>query len=167
MGTEMSPETVRDAVGSLYRLVQVGEFGDPGPVVELAGFMADLMEAVYDGTLSSLQRGLEGGMARARGVTLSLAADTWLQMVRLLGEAATEKANRGDSGPVEMLKALAGPAGRIREILRVTRDIVDLVNTTWDPPDVLDAIARSDADFAAGRIIKGQDLVARLRSPRQ
>ena len=168
MPTDVMPEKVKDAAESLYRLIRQrvpteGQAGEVESYILLASVLADRIRAEWEHLLMQLSEGMDAEVARTIGAALSIAADTWSDLAQDLQDMATRVA-RETGSPLKRASELADEAARTGEIRGAARKLVDSVNAAHHLPLDQDLLARSEDDFAAGRVHKGKDVVARLRS---
>jgi hypothetical protein len=168
MPTDVMPAKVKHAAQSLYRLIKQhvpteAQAGDVESYIMLASALADRIRADWDRLLVQLRDGMGAETVRTIATDLSMAADTWCELAQSLQDMAARLA--GQTGkPIQRILELADEAVRTGEIRAAARTVVDSVNAADNLPFDEDTLKQSEADFAAGRLQKGKDVIARLRS---
>jgi len=163
MPTDLMPEKTQARMTSLRQLIQQHlhaevEIGDLEAFVVLAGALAELLGITWSKFQDRLREGMDDEAARTAAASLSIAADRWLELAQALREAGESAAS------VEGLSELINEGERVSDIRAAFRKVVDSVNSARAIPLDPDLLARSEADFAAGRVQKGSNVIARLRS---
>jgi hypothetical protein len=163
MPIDLMPEKTQNRVLSLQQLIQQhihveGKSGDLEPFIVLTGALAELIEMTWSRFQDQLREGMDEEAARTGGASLSIAADLWLEAAQALRESGRP------GGPVAGLSELTSASESVEEIRATARKVVDSVNAASAAPLDPDLLAKSEADFAAGRVQKGGNVIARLRS---
>jgi hypothetical protein len=167
MPTDVMLEKVKDAVESLYRLIRQripteGQAGEVESYILLASVLADRIRAEWEQLLMQLSDGMNAEVVRTVGAVLSITVDIWSELAQDLQSMATQVAQE-TGRPLKGASELVDEAVRTGEIGDAARRLVDSVNAAHNLPLDQDLLRRSEDDFAAGRVQKGKDVIARLR----
>ncbi len=168
MLTDVMPEKAQSAAESLLRLIRQhiptdGEAGDVEAFAVLASILADLIGTVWNRFLSKLQDGMNAEPTRTQGAAISIAANLHSEAIQLIQKEGEEVARRVGE-PIKGLSELVSGMGRMLDIERAARRVVDSVNGANCSSIDQSMLKQSEADFSAGRFQKGKDVIARLRS---
>jgi hypothetical protein len=168
MPADIMVEKAKQAAQSLSRLLKrhagaQGQAGDVESYAILAGIIADRIKEDWDRLQVQLSEGIDGEAARTLGAAVSIAADTWSEVATSL-QALAAQVVRQTGESVAGVGELADEVVRIEEIRGAARRVVDAVNAANGLPLDQDMLARSQNDSAAGRLHKGKEVIARLRS---
>jgi hypothetical protein len=170
MITEMKPEKVKSSTASLLQLVRrhartEGEAGDIAAFVILALSMSDSIGEAWTQVVADLDKGSETEPIRAACAALAIAADSWLELASALQAAGVGLPEAPDT-LVPALTDLIHLMPRMKELRSQARKVVDSINLAYNERAIPAGLTESGCEYEGIRFVKGQDVIARLRSRR-
>jgi hypothetical protein len=165
MTSTLLPDLAEGMTSKLRREVERGQAGGLdhralGDAVVALRVLADLNRHTWDGVRAVLAGG---------GCEAGLLAERCRFLLKGLDELASlHEALRALAGPVppERSPGLQEVGPVVAEVLALRPAIADLLAFATRPPAPVDParLAAADRAFAEGRVVKGRDVIARLRS---